>query len=104
VATIELAIRADHPALSGHFPGRPIVPGVVLLDEIIRAAEAKARASGHHWQVSYIPAVKFLHPLLPGQVCTVELSLRDRGRIDFSCRSQGELIAAGQLHGGPKST
>jgi 3-hydroxyacyl-[acyl-carrier-protein] dehydratase len=30
-------VLADHPSLAGHFPGRPIVPGVVLLDLVFEA-------------------------------------------------------------------
>ena len=30
-------IRADHPSLPGHFPGAPLVPGVVILDEVLEA-------------------------------------------------------------------
>ncbi len=38
VAMIErvVTIPADHPSLPGHFPGRPIVPAVVILDEVGR--------------------------------------------------------------------
>lgn len=34
-----LRIGADHPCLPGHFPGRPVVPGVVLLDRVAALAE-----------------------------------------------------------------
>ena len=44
-------VPADHPAFAGHFPGRPIVPGVVLLDRAILFAEAMLGASGLNWQV-----------------------------------------------------
>ena len=30
-------IHADHPSLPGHFPGAPLVPGVVILDEVVAA-------------------------------------------------------------------
>ena len=33
-------IPADHPALPGHFPGQPIVPGVVVLDRVVEVIEA----------------------------------------------------------------
>ena len=104
MATIEFVIPADHPALAGHFPDNPIVPGVVLLDEIIRTTEVEVSSNSYRWQISDISVVKFLRPLLPGQLCTVELSQLNQGRIEFTCRSQGEVIAKGQLRGGRVST
>jgi 3-hydroxyacyl-[acyl-carrier-protein] dehydratase len=59
-----LSIAPDHPALPGHFPGQPVVPGVVLLDRLIEAAEA---ALARPVLVTGLPQVKFLAPLLPGE-------------------------------------
>src|SRR5437764_6179023 len=61
------AIRADHPSLAGHFPGEPIVPGVVILDEVA-AALAKWRED---CQLTGIRAVKFVLPLKPEQSFTI---------------------------------
>ena len=56
------AIGPDHPALPGHFPGRPIVPGVVLLDQVIAAARAAFGLPA----VMALPRAKFSAPVLPG--------------------------------------
>ena len=104
MATVEFSIRADHPALAGHFPGNPIVPGVVLLDEIIAIVETEMSSSTHRWQVLHVPVVKFLRPVLPAQLCVLEFSRSSEGRIKFTCRSQGEAVATGELRGDPEST
>src|SRR4029077_10218443 len=61
------AIPADHPSLAGHFPDAPVVPGVVILAEVT-AALAEWRPG---WQLTGVPAVKFLLPLKPEQSFTV---------------------------------
>ena len=59
-----VAIAADHPATAGHFPGRPILPGALLLDLVIRAA----RAAGVPLSADLsAPVVKFHATVLPGQ-------------------------------------
>jgi 3-hydroxymyristoyl/3-hydroxydecanoyl-(acyl carrier protein) dehydratase len=59
-----LTVPADHPSLPGHFPGQPVVPGVLLLERVIEAAE---QAIGQPLHVLGMPQVKFLAPLLPGE-------------------------------------
>jgi len=87
-------IPADHPALAGHFPGDPIVPGVVLLEEIMQAlAEA-----GGEYRLRGIPLVKFITPLKPGQAFTIEWTLPTEGQMPFRCLfADGRLIAQGRL-------
>jgi 3-hydroxymyristoyl/3-hydroxydecanoyl-(acyl carrier protein) dehydratase len=46
-----LTIAAEHPALAGHFPGSPIVPGVVLLDEMVRALEGEGALAAGRWRI-----------------------------------------------------
>ena len=43
---IEFETPADHPRLPGHFPGQPIVPGVVVLDHVLAAIESRHGALG----------------------------------------------------------
>ena len=65
-------IPADHPSLAGHFPGAPVVPGVVLLEEILLAAQM---CFGERMRIVSIPQVKFLAPLLPEEQASVHLEL-----------------------------
>ncbi|TWH99960.1 hypothetical protein IP90_02967 [Luteimonas cucumeris] len=66
---MDFSIAADHPSLPGHFPGRPLVPGVMLLDRVLDAIEQQHPALG----ALRLPQVKFVNPLLPGQAARIEL-------------------------------
>ncbi|MET0582136.1 MAG: hypothetical protein ABWZ08_09215 [Pseudoxanthomonas sp.] len=85
-------IPAEHPSLPGHFPGRPIVPGVVLLDRVIEAIEA---GQGPLPPLR-LPQVKFLRPLLPGQPASVELT-GEAPRWRFRVLHGQELLASGEI-------
>jgi 3-hydroxyacyl-[acyl-carrier-protein] dehydratase len=90
---VRRAISADHPCLPGHFPGSPIVPGMVILDEVAAALSEWRGGS----KLTGVPAVKFLAPLLPEQPFTISLQERDGGEVHFFCRSEGRLMAEGRL-------
>jgi 3-hydroxymyristoyl/3-hydroxydecanoyl-(acyl carrier protein) dehydratase len=66
---MHFVIEPDHPSLPGHFPGRPLVPGVVLLDRVVAAIETTHGPLGP----LRLPQVKFMQPLLPGEEARVEL-------------------------------
>jgi 3-hydroxymyristoyl/3-hydroxydecanoyl-(acyl carrier protein) dehydratase len=83
------AIPADHPALAGHFPGLPVVPGCVILDQVIAAWGGACLA---------VPSAKFHTPLGPDQRVEVGFTRsQNAGIICFTCRRGAELICSGQL-------
>ncbi|GAC1457806.1 MAG: hypothetical protein PVS2B3_04450 [Steroidobacteraceae bacterium] len=92
-----LTIGAEHPALAGHFPGAPIVPGVVLLDETLRAVEADADAA-KRWRIS---TAKFLSPVRPGEELTLAHEPQPDGSLRFTVSRHGQLVAHGVLAPAP---
>jgi 3-hydroxymyristoyl/3-hydroxydecanoyl-(acyl carrier protein) dehydratase len=89
----QFTVPPDHPSLPGHFPGRPIVPGVVLLD----AALALILDHLPHAGLVGIVAGKFTAVVLPGQVVEVSCAAPAGERLDFSCGVGGRVVAHGTL-------
>lgn len=93
IAARRFVVPAAHPSLAGHFPGRPILPGVVLLDEVLAAA----RGAFGFKRVDAIPAVKFQSPVAPGGVIEIQLE-RLGARVRFRCLDEdGRPVAEGHL-------
>lgn len=84
-------IDSEHPSLAGHFPGHPIVPGVVILDEVMRFVEQCG------YDVTTIPNSKFLRPLLPDTAFTIELTEGKSGTMRYRCLDAEGAFASGSV-------
>jgi 3-hydroxyacyl-[acyl-carrier-protein] dehydratase len=86
VATNGTATRhfaSDYPAAQGHFPGNPIIPGAVLLREVVAAMVSADDLSRRE-----IVWAKFHQPVRPGD--TMEIRWAAAGNeIKFSCSIAG---------------
>lgn len=89
-----LPIAAEHPAFAGHFPGAPVLPGVVLLDEAIHALELAAGGEPRGWRVA---SVKFLRAVAPGEALVLDQERLATGSLRFSILSAGHTVATGVL-------
>lgn len=87
------AVPRDHPSLPGHFPGRPVVPGVLLLDAVIVAA----RDAFGLGPASGLPRAKFAAPVLPGEEVRILLTRLGPGRVGFACHVQDRAVASGEV-------
>ncbi len=90
-----LLIDHAHPSLPGHFPGAPVVPGVVVLDAVLAAAGATGPRAPRR-----LVQAKFLAPLLPGEPARIELA-REGAKLRFRVlregQGEGELLASGEF-------
>lgn len=87
-------VASNHPCLPGHFPGNPIVPGVVLLTEVWRAAQ---REFDGQLGLIGVPVAKFHAPLLPDCEFSIELARSGAATIRFKVVRGSTLIASGSL-------
>ena len=81
-------------SLSGHFPGNPIVPGVVILGEIL---ESIGQSLGEQLVIIHVPVVKFHSPLRPNEILDLTFELLPEQHLTFSSQVGSRRIASGQF-------
>nr|WP_311528786.1 AMP-binding protein [uncultured Ralstonia sp.] len=91
---MRFTIPADHPALPGHFPGHPIVPGVVLLDHAIHTIGATL---GRSLDACKISSAKFLSPAAPGELLDLAFETTASNAVRFTIRAGERDVASGVL-------
>ena len=89
-----LPICPDHPAYAGHFPGKAILPGVVLLDEALHAIGSHLNAD---LSTCVVKTVKFLSPVHPGDPVAVSYTLANTDLVRFELHSGTRAVATGVL-------
>lgn len=85
-------IDPAHAAFAGHFPGNPIVPGVLLLGRVLRAVGATMGA-----RVNAVSTARFHAVLRPGETFDIELEPAGETTVKFRVLRAEILIASGAL-------
>lgn len=80
-ASFQFVVSAQAPSLAGHFPDRPIVPGVLLLDHVLAHLAATTGRP-----VTRLKQVKFAASLLPGEITQVEFAASGQD-VTFTVRA-----------------
>lgn len=97
MAPLHYTVPLDHPSFAGHFPGHPVLPGVVLLDWVVLAAKQQLTVN-----VTGISVVKFHRPLVPGDVVDLVLT-PDASGVKFVVMHAEGKVADGKLKTAPLS-
>jgi len=96
-ASHRLAIGADLPAFDGHFPGRPILPGVALLAAVLEAAAREPRLAACVGIAPRLGVVKFLAPVEPGASLAISFRL-GASALDWRVDDAGaRTVASGRI-------
>lgn len=85
------AVAPSHPSLPGHFPGRPSVPGVVLLERVESLLRARC------FRVAGLPSAKFVRTVKPGEPLDVRVEVLDAAHARFTVEVDGATAAKGTL-------
>jgi len=92
---LDLRVPADLEYFAGHFPGAPVLPGVVQLDWCVRLASGRLPLRGGFRALEQI---KFLAPISPKDRLTLTLRARQEGtRLDFQYAASGKKLSSGTL-------
>ncbi len=77
----ELSFASDHPTAAGHFPSNPIIPGALLLDEIVAILTVAALPD----KTIMIRSAKFFRPVRPGDSVNLRWQPAGNAAISFEC-------------------
>ena len=101
-------VSVNEPYFNGHFPGRPIMPGVLILEAMAQAAgllvfasrRIKPDASSVYYYVG-IDNARFKRPVVPGDQLEIEVvlerQLRSIGKFACAARVDGKLAAEASI-------
>ena len=93
-------VSLDHPCFPGHFPGQPILPGVLLLQRVMYLAQTSL---ARPLEECTVYNVKFLASVAPGDVLDVQLAKANSDEYKFTVRvirgedEDGVVACIGQL-------
>lgn len=98
-------VTINEPYFQGHFPGHPIMPGVLQLEAIAQAAGIlMMKQAENAGQLAYFMSaedVKWRKPVVPGDTLIIEVELtKSRGKIGKAkgvCKVRGEIVSEAEV-------
>jgi len=91
--SFDFIVNSSHPSISGHFPGNPIVPGAVIIENVIKAFSG----SDDSREVVSLSTVKFIKPIGVNQKVSVNFHSISTELISFECISNNVVSVFGRF-------
>lgn len=97
-------VTFNEPFFQGHFPGQPIMPGVLIIEAMAQLAGVMAFCSGVEGKSVYFMSIekaKFRRPVVPGDQVKLEIKiLHQRGNVwkfSGSASVDGKMVSEAEF-------
>jgi len=101
VTALMLQFAVNHPCGAGHFPGNPIIPGALLLDEVLTCIATDLDIDDWTWRVK---SAKFPQSVRPGDLVHINYTRAANGEIRFECTVSNSKVMSGIASSHPATT
>jgi UDP-3-O-[3-hydroxymyristoyl] N-acetylglucosamine deacetylase/3-hydroxyacyl-[acyl-carrier-protein] dehydratase len=97
-------VSMNEPFFQGHFPGHPVMPGVLQLEAMAQVAGILMLRPDNEGRLAYFmsaEAVKWRKPVMPGDTLVIEVEMMKMrakiGRAKGVCKVQGEVVSEAEV-------
>jgi 3-hydroxyacyl-[acyl-carrier-protein] dehydratase len=92
-------VTINEPYFQGHFPGYPVMPGVLVLEALVQLSTFLASASGLPLPntIRTLDSIRFKRQVIPGDRLTLATTMHADGRFDVRASVDGELASEGTI-------
>jgi 3-hydroxyacyl-[acyl-carrier-protein] dehydratase len=100
-------VSIDEPFFNGHFPGRPVMPGVLVVEAMAQSGallalgNAAVESTGTLFMLTGVDRLRLRRPVIPGDQLRMEVRLlkhhRPLWKMHAEARVDGELVAEAEL-------
>ena len=92
MTALMVKFAVNHPCGAGHFPGNPIIPGALLLDEVLACIATDLGIADVMWRIK---SAKFPQPVRPGDTVHIDYTQTANGEIRFEGSVSDSKVMSG---------
>jgi 3-hydroxyacyl-[acyl-carrier-protein] dehydratase len=92
-------VTVNEPYFQGHFPGYPVMPGVLVLEALVQLSTLLAVSSGQPapGTIRTIDSVRFKRQVIPGDLLNLETQMEADGKFIVRASVEGELATEAEI-------